>query len=42
LVALLPQYGNHGLWASLIIFSIARGVTLGFKYPALEGSIDLK
>ena len=38
LALLLPAYGNHGLWASLIIFSIARGVTLGFKYPALEKS----
>ena len=37
---LLPKYGNHGLWASLIIFSIARGVTLGFKYPALEKSSE--
>ena len=42
LALLLPNYGNHGLWASLIIFSIARGITLGFKYPALEGSVDLK
>jgi len=42
LAVLLPIYGNHGLWASLIIFSIARGVTLGFKYPALEASADLK
>jgi len=42
LAILLPIYGNHGLWASLIIFSIARGVTLGFKYPALETSVDLK
>ena len=42
LVLLLPSYGNHGLWASLIIFSIARGVTLGFKYPALEASVELK
>ena len=38
LALLLPSYGNHGLWGSLIIFSIARGVTLGFKYPALEKS----
>ena len=38
LAILLPGYGNHGLWASLIIFSIARGVTLGFKYPALVKS----
>ena len=42
LAILLPIYGNHGLWASLIIFSIARGITLGFKYPALEASADLK
>ena len=40
LALLLPNYGNHGLWASLIIFSIARGVTLGFKYPALEKSSE--
>jgi len=40
LAILLPIYGNHGLWASLIIFSIARGVTLGFKYPSLEASTD--
>ena len=40
LAFLLPSYGNHGLWASLIIFSIARGVTLGFKYPALEKSSE--
>ena len=40
LALLLPKYGNHGLWASLIIFSIARGVTLGYKYPKLEASIE--
>ena len=39
LALLLPKYGNHGLWASLIIFSIARGVTLGYKYPKLESSV---
>jgi len=37
---LLPKFGNHGLWASLIIFSIARGVTLGIKYPKLEISVE--
>jgi len=42
LAILLPIYGNHGLWASLIIFSIARGTTLGFKYPALEKSVESK
>tara|TARA_B100001142_G_scaffold54797_1_gene53213 strand:+ start:537 stop:1859 length:1323 start_codon:yes stop_codon:yes gene_type:complete len=40
LTLLLPRYENHGLWASLIIFSIARGVTLGFKYPKLEASVE--
>ena len=40
LALLLPKYGNHGLWASLIIFSIARGVTLGYKYQKLEASVE--
>ena len=39
LAILLPKYANHGLWASLIIFSLARGITLGFKYPRLEASV---
>ena len=34
--ALMPVYGNHGLWAALMISFIARGVTLGLRYPALE------
>lgn len=42
LALLLPRYENHGLWAALIIFSIARGVTLGFKYPKLEASVENK
>ncbi len=33
---LLPVMGNHGLWAALLISFIARGVTLGVRYPALE------
>ena len=33
---LTPIFGNHGLWASLMIFFIARAATLGLKYPALE------
>ncbi|MEX0286407.1 MAG: MATE family efflux transporter [Paracoccaceae bacterium] len=36
LAALLPLFGNHGLWMALLISFIARGVTLGLKYPALE------
>jgi MATE family multidrug resistance protein len=38
--ALLEPLGNHGLWASLLIFFIARGVTLAWKYPALENSVE--
>ncbi|WP_254702640.1 MATE family efflux transporter [Sulfitobacter sp. THAF37] len=33
---LLPLYGNHGLWAALMIAFAARAVTLGLRYPALE------
>ena len=33
---LLPAFGNHGLWAALLVFLVARAVTLGARYPALE------
>jgi MATE family multidrug resistance protein len=33
---LLPAFGNHGLWASLMVLNIARAATLGARYPALE------
>lgn len=32
---LSPVYGNHGLWASLMVFYTARGLTLAARYPAL-------
>lgn len=35
---LLPDLANHGLWIALLISFIARGVTLGMRYPALERS----
>ncbi|MFP4238072.1 MAG: MATE family efflux transporter [Rhodosalinus sp.] len=35
-LALVPAFGNHGLWAALLISFVARGVTLGLRYPALE------
>ncbi|MEM7522775.1 MAG: MATE family efflux transporter [Pseudomonadota bacterium] len=43
LVALftLPEvFGNHGLWAAMILFFMLRGITLGRKYPALEAAAD--
>jgi multidrug resistance protein, MATE family len=30
-----PAYGNHGLWAALCIFFIARGITFGLRMPVL-------
>lgn len=36
--ALLPAHGNHGLWAALLISFVARALTLGLRYPALERS----
>lgn len=30
------NFGNHGLWASLCIFFVARGVTFAMRMPALE------
>ncbi len=38
---LLPLMGNHGLWAALLISFIARGITLGSRYPALERSAEI-
>ncbi|SLN63566.1 DNA-damage-inducible protein F [Pseudoruegeria aquimaris] len=35
---LLPAFGNHGLWAALLISFVARGLTLGLRYPALEAA----
>jgi MATE family multidrug resistance protein len=29
-------YGNHGLWMAMLVSFVARGVTLGLRYPALE------
>ena len=33
---LVPQFGNHGLWAAFVISFAARGATLALRYPALE------
>lgn len=31
--------GNHGLWLSLALFMVARGVTLGLWYPRIEAAL---
>jgi MATE family multidrug resistance protein len=36
---LVPEFGNHGLWAAMLIAFVVRGVTLGLRYPALERSV---
>jgi MATE family multidrug resistance protein len=36
IAVLMPRFGNHGLWMALLISFVARGVTLGLKYPGLE------
>ena len=38
--ALLPVFENHGLWMALLISFVARGITLGVRYPALERSAE--
>ena len=34
-IGLEKLFGNHGLWAALMIFMIARAATLGFRLPRL-------
>ncbi|GAA6206957.1 MATE family efflux transporter [Cognatishimia sp. WU-CL00825] len=38
-LTLTPAFGNHGLWAALVISFVVRGITLGARYPALERSL---
>jgi MATE family multidrug resistance protein len=33
--ALTAEYGNHGLWAALMVFFVVRALTLGWRYPAM-------
>lgn len=39
LMTLIPMFGNHGLWASLMVLNLARGITLLLRYPRLEAQI---
>ncbi len=38
-LTLVPAFGNHGLWAAMLIAFVVRGLTLGLRYPALERSV---
>jgi len=42
LLVLVPTMGNHGLWASFMIFDVVRALTLWRYYPALEASVKIK
>ncbi len=39
LLILVPLFGNHGLWAALMVMNFGRGVTLYRAYPALEARL---
>jgi multidrug resistance protein, MATE family len=36
LVVLVPAFGNHGLWASLMVLNTLRGLTMAARYPRVE------
>ncbi|OWY11015.1 MULTISPECIES: MATE family efflux transporter [Thioclava] len=36
LFVLIPLFGNHGLWAGLMILNATRGLTMGRLYPRAE------
>ncbi|MBL4769277.1 MAG: MATE family efflux transporter [Rhodobacteraceae bacterium] len=38
---LVPIFGNHGLWIALLTSFVARGVTMAWRYPALEQQAGL-
>lgn len=39
LLVLVPLFGNHGLWAALMVLNVARAATLALRYPRLEASV---
>lgn len=36
LLMLVPAFGNHGLWAGLMVLNLTRGVTMALYYPRIE------
>jgi MATE family multidrug resistance protein len=36
LLVFLPIFGNHGLWAALMVLNITRGITMGRKWRLVE------
>jgi multidrug resistance protein, MATE family len=40
LLILVPMFGNHGLWAALMLMNLARGVTLWRASPAIAARLS--
>ncbi len=40
LMLLVPAFGNHGLWAALMVMNLARGVTLHRAFPGIEAGLE--
>jgi MATE family multidrug resistance protein len=38
-LVLVPPLGNHGLWLSILLFMVVRGLALGRHYPELARSV---
>ena len=38
-LVLIPAFGNHGLWMAMLTSFVARSVTLGLRYRALEAAV---
>jgi MATE family multidrug resistance protein len=39
LAVLLPAFGNHGLWAALMVLNLLRGLTLARLWPRIEARL---
>ena len=40
LAALVPVFGNHGLWAALMVLNAVRGITMALRYPRVEARLS--
>lgn len=38
LLLLVPLWGNHGLWLAMMVFYVARTITLGLRYKGIEAA----
>ena len=39
---LIPRFGNHGLWAALVVLMAARGAALTLRLPGLIDAVPLR